>query len=31
MSYYVEEIKEKSTGMKGFMVMDGLEDIAKRH
>ena len=24
---FFEEIKEKSTGMKGFMVMDDLQDI----
>ena len=24
---FFEEIKDKSTGMKGFMVMDDLEDI----
>jgi heme-degrading monooxygenase HmoA len=24
---FFEEIKEKSTGMKGFMVMDALEDL----
>ena len=24
---FFEEIKEKSTGMKGFMVMDDLEDL----